>query len=757
MPRLLIVEPTKVVNIMCIEILAPAGNLQSVIAAVRSGADAVYFGGANFNARRNADNFDNNALKEAIQYCKVNRVKSYLTLNILIKDSEIESAVQLVKTAYEFGIDGVIVQDIGFTEVLHNIFKDLPLHASTQMSVHSPAALNILKKAGFCRVVAAREMDKESLAALCKAAKLLDMEIEVFVHGALCMCLSGQCYFSAFLGGRSANRGLCAGTCRLPFSARGGTGYDLSLKDLCLVNHISELKKMGVSSLKIEGRMKRPEYVAMAVRCIKQSVMFGNVETDDIKLLQKAFSRSGFTDGYFTNTLGKNMFGVRTEYDKELSNEAMNKIHDFYRREYQRVPIYFSVTIKSMQPIKVAARCFGDNAVFEGGIPSKAINRPVDSEYIKNLLSKLGGTPYIAKEVTCDLEPGISVPAGEIKRLKNLAVEYFTNAALSKCKRVIPAMPVFEKLDFLKTEDHKKTESFEGSANYNESSDSEKSANFETAADSETAANSKEPANYRKINRIFLRFESIDQISGDIPQVYGYSITDRDVMKLNGILALMVKAENLSVAPAVELPRGCFDDEYIIKVLTHAEKIGIKKAVVSNLSELYIAYNMGFSVITGFGLNIYNSYSLKSIKPYGLIGCVVSNELSIGEISKIRSSKETALFSFCYGRQPLMLTKNCPVKNGLGCLSKEEYCKITDRKGKVFPVICRNGFSEILNCNPTYAADIKDKICADVAYLYFTTESKNDVLNIINDFTGKKAPKPPEFPFTRGLLKGGVL
>ena len=190
-----------------------------LIAAVRTGADAVYFGGNRFNARRNADNFGEEELAKAIKYCRLNNVKSYLTLNTLIKDNEIPDALQLVQSAYSYGIDAVIVQDIGLAELLHKKFPDLPLHASTQMSVHSAAALDILKNMGFCRVVPAREMSKTELTALCKRAKELNIDVEVFVHGALCMCLSGQCYFSAFLGGRSANRGLCAGTCRLPFSA----------------------------------------------------------------------------------------------------------------------------------------------------------------------------------------------------------------------------------------------------------------------------------------------------------------------------------------------------------------------------------------------------------------------------------------------------------------------------------------------------------------------------------------------------------
>ena len=244
------------------EILAPVGSREMLVAAVRSGADAVYLGAKEFSARRNAENFGVFELKNAIEYCHIRGVKAYLTLNILIKEREFKSAFDLAKNAYNLGIDGIIIEDLGLAKILREKIPDLKLHASTQMSVHSVSALPILKEMGFVRVVAAREMSKKDLISLCKRAEELGMEIEVFVHGALCMCLSGQCQLSAFLGQRSGNRGLCAGPCRLPFKVEKGTGYDLSLKDLSLLDHLNELREMGVKSFKIEGRMKRPEYVA---------------------------------------------------------------------------------------------------------------------------------------------------------------------------------------------------------------------------------------------------------------------------------------------------------------------------------------------------------------------------------------------------------------------------------------------------------------------------------------------------------------
>ena len=295
------------------EILSPAGNFEMLTAAVRSGADAVYLGAKDFSARRNAQNFDLKELSEAIKYCHIRGVKVYLTLNIALKENELSDAFYLAQNAYNMGIDGIILSDLGLAKLLKTYIPDLPLHASTQTSVHSVSALEILKELGFCQVVVAREMSKQELEVFCKRAKELDIKVEVFVHGALCMSVSGQCLLSAFLGSRSGNRGLCAGPCRLPFEAKNGTGYDLSLKDLSLLEYLSELYDMGVRSFKIEGRMKRPEYVAAATSAAKFSLYNGYINKELDETLKNVFSRSGFTNGYYTDNLGRDMFGIRTK------------------------------------------------------------------------------------------------------------------------------------------------------------------------------------------------------------------------------------------------------------------------------------------------------------------------------------------------------------------------------------------------------------------------------------------------------------
>lgn len=686
------------------EVLAPAGSLEALTAAVYSGADGVYFGGNKFNARQKAEGFSGENLKNAIAFCRKSGVKSYLALNTLIKDSEINEAVELALEAYSLGIDAVIIQDIGLAKTLQSLCPGLSLHASTQLSVHSPAALTVLKELGFSRVVPAREMSRAELLSLCAEAKKLGMEVEVFVHGALCMCLSGQCYFSAHLGGRSANRGLCAGTCRLPFSAKKGTGFDLSLKDLSLVSYVSELESMGVCSFKIEGRLKRAEYVASAVNCLRSAIDKGGADENDLELLQRVFSRSGFTEGYYTGNLGKNMFGVRTELEAAQSKEAFSKLHCLYRRPLQKIPLDLFVTIKENRPVTLNARC-GEYSVYETAEPpQKAINRPTGYEEVKNALSKLGGTPYFLNELGYDIATGLMVPASALNSLRK---------------------SVTQRLDGLRTAPPDiKTPDFH--------------YRVETKA--------------KKVESFFLRFQSKNQLADFPDNIDGYSLPAEEIVELESTASLP-KAKNKMLSPGAELPRGASDDSYTLSLLKKLKALGVKAVVCGNLGAVSLARAEGFEIFGGFGLNLYNSLSVETARALGINSGVISAELSTPEMHRLKTEGFKS-YAFCYGRFPLMLTRNCPVKNGVGCKNKEDGCYITDRKNEVFPVLCRNGYSEILNSRPTDLADSLDRLSADCGYLYFTTETKEDVERVLNGFKNKTVTS---FPFTRGLSKNGVL
>lgn len=695
---------------MKLEILAPVGGMESLYAAVRAGADAVYFGAQDFNARRNADNFDDIGLKQAVAYCKTNGVCCYLTLNTLVKDDERAAAVQLAAKAYAYGIDGVILQDLGLARLLHMALPQLVLHGSTQLSIHSPAALPLLKELGFRRIVTAREMSEAELAAFCQEAAALGIEVEAFVHGALCMCLSGQCYFSAHLGGRSANRGLCAGTCRLPFSVKGGTGYDLSLKDLCLLPHLEKLSQMGITSFKIEGRMKRPEYVAAAVAAFRQAVDTGAVDPALRSLLEQVFSRGGFTDGYWTGRLGRGMFGVRSEEEKQLSVDAMAPIHDLYRWERQHIPLSLSIEIITGTPVSLTAESGNQRVTVSGPIPEPAHSRPLEETRVRDCLRKLGGTAYFAEEISCKLDAGLSLPISAINQLRKQAVSALEQRCCQPRPLPVIALPVDP------------------------------------------------PFRKRVLQGFFARFSNREQLLASVellPDLIGYSLPAREWLAAMRSLS-REDARQAAIKKAVaELPRGAADDSVTRALLAELKQAGAQVIFCGNLSAVQLTKEAGLTVMGGFGLNLFNSSALAAAAAIGLQDVIVSPELSGAELSRLSAQQGQRLFAICYGRQPLMLTRNCPVQNGGSCQKKGADCHLTDRKGQTFPVVCDNGFCEILNAKTTDLSDCLEFLSADYGCMCFTTESPEDTKKIIIAYRARSRLALSDF--TRGLFRNGVL
>ncbi len=678
------------------EILSPVGNREMLEAAVRSGADAVYLGAKDFSARRNAENFTNEELKNAIEYCHIRGVRVYLTLNILIKDSEIESAFLLARDAYNIGIDGIIIQDLGLARILHEKIPQLPLHASTQLTVHSPSALIPLKELGFVQVVAAREMSKPELKALCEKADELGIIVEVFVHGALCMSMSGQCLLSAFLGSRSGNRGLCAGPCRLPFAAKGGTGYDLSLKDLSLLEHLNELKSIGVKSFKIEGRMKRPEYVAAATAACRQALHNGFVDPTLSETLKNVFSRQGFTDGYYKNRLGKEMFGIRTKEDVISANDAYPFLHELYRKERQSVNISIKAEILKDKPISLTLSDGENTVTAYGEAPQLAKNRAVTYEDCLKSLTKLGSTPYFDQGGGLRLDDGLFVSAGELNSLRRDAVEM-----LNKKRAEVKRTP--------------------STAEY-------------------TPIHSQKQI---KKPRLIARFESRDQIPDNLDGIYAVMLP----LELNPDIAL---PEN--TVKIVDIPRGILSEKAIAERLDLFKKSGFNIAACGNLGTLQIAKEMGFELIADTGLNISSKEALKTFKESGLKAAILSSELTVEEIGNIQSYIPTGFIA--YGNIPLMLFKNCPIKNGISCKDCKKDGYLTDRLKVKFPVRCRMGYSELLNSLPLYLADRLDEFYTDFAVLYFTKETKEKVNKIITAYKNGYAPTEKH---TRGLYYRGTL
>ena len=397
------------------EILAPAGNEQSLIAAVRSGADAVYLGTGAFNARRNADNFKDNALADAVNYCHGRGVKVYVTLNTLIRDEELPAFLTAAREVAQAGPDGVIVQDLAVVRVLKTICPDLPLVGSTQMSVHNAAGVKALEDLGFARVVLARELTLEEIRKIRSTTKA---ELEVFIHGALCMSVSGMCYYSAMMGERSGNRGLCAQPCRLN-SACNGRPYALSLKDMSFITRVRDLEAAGVCSVKIEGRMKRPEYVAAAVTAVRTAL---EGKEPDMATLQAVFSRSGFTDGYLTGKRNVRMFGVRTAEDAAASKTVFGKLADLYRREFPGVPVDLKLTATDDTLSLTAEDGAGRRAQAAAPIPDGDM-APLTEDMARRNLSKTGGTPFTVRDCRVELPEGLPVPGSLVNGLRREALD----------------------------------------------------------------------------------------------------------------------------------------------------------------------------------------------------------------------------------------------------------------------------------------------------------------------------------------------
>ena len=672
----------------CPEILSPVGSPESLAAAVRSGADAIYIGAKQFSARRNADNFDDSDIIDTVRYCHIRGVKVYLALNIMIKQSELESAFNVAALAYKCGVDAIIISDLGLASLLHKHIPDLQLHASTQMTVHSPACLPLLKSLGFSRVVVSREMSKQELQEFCKAANEIGIEVEVFVHGALCMSVSGQCLLSSVLGARSGNRGLCAGPCRLPFKAMGGTGYDLSLKDLCLYKYINELKEMGVASLKIEGRMKRPEYVSAATAACRQAVDNGFIDQKLFKTLQDVFSRSGFTDGYYKNKLGRDMFGIRTKDDVMAAGDTYSYLHELYRAERQSVNIKMSAEILADMPMTLSVSDGKNTVTVSGEAPQTAKTRSLEKQTVIDNLTKLGNTPYFCEDISVNLQNGLFAAASTLNALRREAIEQLDSkrAQITVNEYTAPkfnnAYNLIGKKQFIT-----------------------RFANKEQI-----------PKNLDSIKSVILPFEC------DMPHIDGVEVI-------------------------AELPRYIGNDSVIKKRLEVLKEQGITTAYCGNLSAIALAKALGFKIMGAIGLNADNNETLKALKQIGVDAQLLSAEISLNEIKNIAADIPVGIFA--YGRLPLMLTRNCPIKNGKTCAECDKKATLCDRKGIEFPVMCRAGYSELLNSAQLYMGDRLGEIPnVDYLLLYFTNEAVDEVSNIIDMY---KCGEKPTGEYTRNL------
>ena len=679
------------------EILAPCGSMESVYAAARCGADAVYLGIRQFSARANAENFSFGELKEAVRFLHARGITVHVALNTLMRDEELPKAVEALREVCRCGADAVIIQDLGFARLAEEFAPDIERHASTQMSVQTPTGFSLLERMGFETAVLPRELSESEIIEISERTTL---RLEAFVHGALCMCVSGQCLFSAMLGGRSGNRGLCAQPCRLEFSAPGGTGHDLSLRDLSLIKRVSEIENCGVSLLKIEGRMKRPEYVAAAVSSLR-SELDGERNEEIEKKLGAVFSRSGFTSGYFDGERGREMFGFRRKEDVLAADkDTLAGLRKLFEKEKPLYSVDFRFEAKRDLPMKLEAGCGEIRIEVQSeSVPEAARTKSTDVSFVVEKLSKCGGTIFSAGDIAVSIEDGLSISAKEINALRRAALE-----------------KIEERLAF---RDEKRF--FESDLSFV----SEKKN--------------------RKNERIVVRFASASQVPNSLDGVSEliFPLRSEDEFLSLGFDGKLV----------AEIPRGIFGMESEIrKSLEKAKEKGINAALCQTLDAVELAKEAGLEVFGGFGLNAFNSKSVEVLEELGVSSLVLSAELSLKQAGSIRS--EIPFGVFAYGRLPLMLTRNCPIRNGLSCAECGKKSSLTDRKGVKFPVVCGGNCSEILNSVPIYLGDKKDDINADFSLLYFTVENDEEAMNALESY---KKGNGFNSEFTRGLAYRGVI
>lgn len=660
------------------ELLAPAGSLEALRAAIAGGADAVYFGGGDFNARINAKNFTNDELKQAIELLHSCGKKAYITLNTLVHGKEMNDYLRFAEFVYKAGADALIVADLGGAMAIRRHLPELELHASTQMSGHNLAAAELLAKHGFSRMVCARELPKDDIEYLVKNSPV---EIEMFTHGALCVCHSGQCLFSSLVGGRSGNRGECAQPCRLPFKDENGNeSYPLSLKDLSLAEHITDLIDCGVHSLKIEGRMKSPEYVYGVVRAFRTLLDEGrNATSKELEALAKIFSRGGFTKGYYERRIDSKMLGVRSDEEKNISKTSLyssEKIDEITPKK-RKIDVFTRLYLERKSELTLT--CGEISVTAYGVIPEKAINAPLSSENIKKNLTKFGATNFIVDNFTYQYDDTIILPISALNELRRNASQMLEEALANEEKERIG----FEKYAPLSPK-------------------------------------------YEKIEQKSARFYCAEQIS-QLAKEY-FDIIYLPLHKFNG------------ECHGIILPPVILDSELegVDKMLNNAKQNGAKYALVGNLGALELAKKHGFEIHGDFRLNVYNEESVAELENLDVKNIILSPELTIPQLRDIGGDTSVVV----YGRIPLMLLEKCMAKEISTCEKcTPNKVNITDRRGISFPVLREFEHRNVIyNSAPTYMADREEDLeRAHITnrHFIFSTETRYEVDEIIERYKNK--------------------
>ena len=677
------------------EILAPVGAREQLYAAVRSGANAVYLGTSNFNARRNADNFTNENLKEAVDYCHLRNVKVYVTLNTLIFDRELDALYDTIRAIAGSNADAVIVQDLATVKAVKELCPAMPLHASTQMAVHNVAGAKALQDMGFSRIVLARELSLEEFRLIRQS---VNAELEVFVHGAHCMGASGNCYLSAMLGERSGNRGLCAQGCRLNWVSQHGREYALSLKDMSYLDSIKELKEMGVNSFKIEGRMKRPEYVAAAVTSLKNALVGNDY---DKNTLRSVFSRSGFTDGYLKGKRTLDMFGYRVKDDVTSAQNVLKELEATYKSDIHPTPLNAELTLLQDSPSTLTLSAGGKSVMVSGDVAEIPRNAPLPYEIALRNVSKLGDTAFYLDNFTYHNDSDLTLSASSVNDLRRRGVEKLQNELTTLKYDIFNADPPF----FHK---HK----VENSLSYR------------------------------------VRLNSFIQFSEHLTKAE-YIILPIDEI-LNNCEELRSVADKIIVElPALIYPKN---EDGIVNKLKKLKENGFSKGITGNIGGIALLKKCDFSVFVGNNLNVTNVISAEEYAKMGAEDITLSFELTEKAISNMGGNVKRG--AIIYGYLPIMYMRTCPQKGSDGCGKCNGNTFLTDRKGIQFPLLCHNKeYSVLHNSVPLYIGD-KNLSALDFCTLYFTTETEAECQRIF-DLCKKNLPLPGKK--TNGLFARELL
>ena len=667
------------------ELLSPAGSREAFEAAIEGGADAIYIGGASFNARINAKNFSSEDMRAAVKLAHTYGVKVYQTINIMTLDREMSELESTVISSADAGIDAFIVSDLGAAARIHRILPDMPLHASTQMSVHNAAGAKMLESYGFSRVVPARELSREDIATLVKDNPL---EVEIFIHGAMCVSHSGQCLFSSLVGGRSGNRGLCAQPCRLPYSAsncKGCDKYPLSLKDMSLATHVREIIDSGVASLKIEGRMKSPEYVRGVTAIWRKLLDEGRDATKaDIEELAALFSRGGFSDGYYERKIDRKMLGVRSDEDKQASREI-----DKFNKITRKIPLDIKATVVEDKPMRLELAACGKTVAVDAEIAQRAINAPLDESAVIRSISKLGDSAFKLGNINIELGEQVMVPVSQMNSLRRAGVEKMTEALAENpiyhVESTVPQKPVGE-----------------------------------------------------RYSRNVARFAMTDQITDKARDYFDICLLPLDKFVADG-----KKADGFVMPPVI------FDSEIgrVEGLLEGAADFTPRYAVVSNLGQIELVKKRcpDIKMIADFRFNVGNDETVAFFEKLGFESIVASTELTLPQLRDLGGSVGAVV----YGRIPLMTLEKCVIKELYGDKNACEICsehgaEMRDRRGFIFPVVREYPHRNIvLNSLPTSMSDRLgelERARVSDRHFIFTVESADEVDEIVDDFKKSRAP-----------------